>query len=82
MYQPKYPPASPDVKALAQYVNDELQSVAQAQSDNVDFLQLNVLNKSPNKPRDGMVIVADGVNFNPGAGAGIYARIAGSWVKL
>jgi hypothetical protein len=84
MYQPKYPPLNPDAAALASYVNDELQSVAQASSDARDYLLLNVLYAEPKKPRNGMVALASGVGgWNPGGtGAGIYARIAGAWVKL
>jgi hypothetical protein len=82
MYTPKFPPINPDAAGLSSYVVDELQSVAQSQSDPVDFVQLNVLNTAPEKPRDGMLIEADGVNFNPGSGAGCYMRRAGAWVKL
>jgi hypothetical protein len=60
----------------------ELEAIAQSQYEKRDFLELNVLNVEPKKPRDGMVIVADGTNFDPGSGAGVYARISGAWVKL
>jgi len=90
MYEPKPAPfLSQDPKAaigavnqLSGYVAGELQSVAQASRDSVDVIQLNVLNVAPKKLRDGMLIEADGVNFNPGAGAGCYMRRAGAWVKL
>lgn len=84
MYQPKFPPMNPDVKALASYVNDELQSVAQAQHDTVDFVQFNVLHAAPSKPKNGMVVCADGSDFNPdstGAG-GYFGYFGGSWAKL
>lgn len=31
---------------------------------------------------DGMIAYADGATWDPGAGEGIYARVAGAWVKL
>jgi hypothetical protein len=74
MYQPKPPPFNPDVKTLAGYVSDELQSVAQAQSDTVDSMQLNVLHVAPKKPRKGMLALADGTDWDPGSGAGLYRR--------
>jgi hypothetical protein len=74
MYQPKPPPFNPDVAALAQHVNDELQSVAQSQSDTVDSAQFNVLHVAPKKPRKGMLVVADGSDWDPGSGAGLYLR--------
>lgn len=82
MYQPRHPPFSPDVKALAQYVGDELQSVAQAQSDPVDFVQFNVLHAAPARPREGMVAFADGTDWAPGVGAGLYQYVGGAWAKL
>jgi hypothetical protein len=82
MYTPKYPPINPDVRSLADYAVNELQSVAQAQADPRDFFQLNVLNVAPKKPRAGMVVEADGTNWNPGSGAGCYIYRASAWVKL
>lgn len=79
MYQPKYPPINADIKALTQYVNDELQSMAQAQGDTVDFVQFNVLHAAPSKPRDGMVAWADGTDW--GAGGGLYQYVGG-WKRL
>jgi hypothetical protein len=82
MYQPQFPPFNPDVAALTSYTVNEFQRVAQAESDPVDFVQLNVLNAEPARMRDGMLIEADGTNFDPGSGAGTYMRRAGAWVKL
>ncbi len=79
-YQPEYPVAdiSPD---LAAYLVRELGRVSIA-LESVDKLQLTVLSVEPEKPRDGMIILADGINFDPGSGAGFYGRTAGSWVPL
>jgi hypothetical protein len=74
MYQPKPPPFNPDVLTLAGYVDGELQSVAQAQSDAVDSTQFNVLHVAPKKPRKGMLVLADGTDWDPGSGAGLYRR--------
>lgn len=60
----------------------ELQAISQATQSAAPMLRLDVLNAAPAKPRDGMLVVADGTNWNPGSGAGVYARIGGSWVKL
>lgn len=37
---------------------------------------------APAKPVNGMIVQADGVGWNPGAGAGYYERKGGAWVKL
>jgi hypothetical protein len=91
MYSPKPAPyLSSDPKAvvgslnqLSTYVADELQSVAGAASDPVNFLQLNVLHVAPEKPRDGQVVCADGTDWQPlGAGGGFFGYFGGAWVKL
>lgn len=82
MYQPKYPPVNPDAAALAAYLFDELQAIAQASSDKVDTAQFNVLHVAPKKPREGTVACADGTDWAPGVGAGLYQYIGSAWVKL
>lgn len=44
--------------------------------------QVEFLNAAPEKPREGMIRGADGTNWNPGGGQGIYAYYGGAWVKL
>ena len=83
----QYLPLSPsrsatlDVSSLATWVMDELLRISAA-FGSVESVLLPVLNVEPDKPRDGMIILVDGTNFNPGAGAGFYGRSAGAWVKL
>lgn len=36
----------------------------------------------PGKPRDGMVVLADGTDWDPGAGAGYYGYHSAAWNKL
>lgn len=83
MYSPKSPPINPTTESLAAYTSDELQSVAQAQSAGRDFLQLNVLTKAPTRLKNGMVVCADGVTWQPlSAGGGFFGYFNGAWVKL
>ena len=49
---------------------------------NLDVMRLEQTNVAPNKPRDGDIRYADGTNWNPGSGTGIYAYVGGSWTKL
>lgn len=37
---------------------------------------------APVKPREGTLAIADGTNWNPGMGAGLYEYKASAWVKL
>lgn len=44
--------------------------------------RIEITNVEPSKPDDGDVYYADGVNWNPGAGRGLYAYVSGAWTKL
>src|SRR5215472_18682176 len=64
---------------LSKYTEDEVQTVARSlQQANPDP----VLHVAPVKPREGMTVNADGVNWNPGNGAGPYYYHSGAWVPL
>ena len=64
----------------------ELRRVAnqltEAAGKSEDAIYLRELNVAPAKVREGMIALADGTNWNPGSGAGVYAYYGGSWVKL
>lgn len=78
-YTPENPPV--DAKDLQNYLYRELSRVGAvmelAVARNVEFLA-----KAPAKPREGMVTGADGTNWNPGAGKGVYAYYNSVWNKL
>ena len=60
----------------------EFTRLAQALADSQPFLLLQQLNVAPDRPRNGMVVLADGTNWDPGSGAGVYAYYGSAWVKL
>lgn len=62
----------------------ELQAVARAMTEPDALLLLNILHTPPAKllPAQVTIAAADGVDWNPGAGAGVYAYYGGSWKKL
>lgn len=70
MYNPAPVPPTPD--ALPSYLGIELQGLAQSLAGSQPFLLLQTLNVQPPKPREGMVAKADGTNWNPGSGPGVY----------
>ena len=65
-----------------QAVNQELDRVAVAMAQPTDYLALQTLYASPSRYFDGMLVLADGTTWNPGSGAGPYARVAGAWKYL
>lgn len=80
-YEPESPPPTTENPVLAAYLAQELRGIAAAFLG-VEEVLLPVFNVEPDKPRDGMIVLADGTNFNPGSGAGFYGRSAGAWVFL
>lgn len=80
MYQPRIVPPEPD--DIPAFLAGELQRIAREMVAGRDYLQLNELHVEPSKPREGMVVLADGADWNPGSGAGFYGRYGAAWVKL
>lgn len=74
-YIPMQVPTDP--AQLPGFLLQELQNIAR--STDTSIAHLSELNKAPAKPRAGMVVLADGVFFNPGSGAGFYGYRAGAW---
>ena len=78
-YQPGSIPENPEY--LGEFVIRELNKLGDI-IYNVAQLRLEQTNVAPEKPRDGDIRYADGTNWNPGGGIGIYAYIGGAWTKL
>jgi hypothetical protein len=41
-----------------------------------------ILHAEPERFENGDVVLADGADWNPGSGGGLYLRLSGAWVKL
>ena len=82
MYIPAIPPADPDILHL--WLQEEFSRLAQEFGSmlEVESLRVKELNVEPARPREGMVVLADGTNWDPGSGAGFYGYRGGSWVLL
>lgn len=80
MYTPTDVPSDP--KAIPEYLSRELLSLAQSFQAQMPFVLLQTLNVAPTKPREGMVVKADGTHWNPGSGAGFYGYKGGAWALL
>lgn len=79
-YMPRTPPADP--AQLSQWLVDELRRIAQSMEAGADRRSWRTLYAEPEKYAEGDVVKADGTTWNPGSGAGLYARIGAAWVKL
>lgn len=59
----------------------EFQKIAQAITFGL-ARRVEFRNVEPARPREGDVVGADGTNWDPGSGQGVYAYYAGAWHKL
>lgn len=62
-------------------LSQEFERVEQA-LQNPDVFTLTELFVEPAKPRTGMTVLADGIEWDPGSGQGVYTYYAGAWHKL
>ena len=80
-YAPGDPPVDP--AQLQRFLRDELQQISAAFAA-LAAGHLDVEHVAPPKPRDGDIRYADGTNWNPGSGVGIYyfKGATSAWVLL
>ena len=75
-YSPGDVPVDPD--NMPQFLVEELRRIAAA-FEEVENILLVELHSEPAKPREGLVVLADGTNWNPGSGSGFYGYRDGAW---
>ena len=70
-----------DLGQLVEYLQRQLQRIsAVSTAGKAGFIKF--VNVPPTKPREGLTTGADGTNWNPGAGKGVYTYYSGVWNKL
>lgn len=72
---------NPDIQRLVDYIKQELDGIQQDLGGS-NQLELRTAHAEPEKPREGMIVHADGTDWNPGEGVGIYKYEGGAWVRL
>lgn len=70
-----------ELSELQDYLSRELEKI-QVAFTLMDFIRLKVYTVEPQRPRDGQVVFADGVEWNPGSGEGFYGYYNSTWNKL
>ena len=81
MYIPGELPTT-SIEELKRALDDELLKISEAlRVGEFESINLQKLSVTPDKPRNGDIINADGTNFNPGEGAGIYGYLT-DYTKL
>lgn len=82
MFAANTPPQG-DLENLRSFVAQEFQRLALIlEANQVEAMQLVERHSAPVKPREGLLVFADGTNWNPGTGRGVYVYSSSVWVKL
>jgi hypothetical protein len=76
-YRPGAVPNDP--KEIPAFLDQELHRIERSWVEADEFRALKVLHAEPAKRFDGMEILADGTNWNPGSGAGRYYYLNSAW---
>lgn len=79
-YSPKMAPDKP--AELPAFLRLEFRSIQKAAQRADPFSELEELHSEPERLRTGLIALADGTDWNPGSGAGVYAYYGGAWNKL
>lgn len=66
------------LNAFANYVEQELAAVSRELGETT-ALDLRQSFREPKRPRIGMLVYADGTEWNPGSGEGLYVFKSGGW---
>lgn len=70
-----------EAKELPYYLFSELIRISAAISALADG-HIEITHVTPEKPRDGDIRLADGTDWNPGSGKGVYAYYNSAWHLL
>jgi hypothetical protein len=74
------PEGFPDLRA---WIASQLRRVADTLAmPTVRGVHFAVLHAEPARYSDGDVVLADGSDWDPGSGGGLYQHFGGNWVKL
>lgn len=77
-YKPVGMPTTKEIPELRDSIDREFLAVAQA-FQLTDMMTLLETHVAPTRPRTGLVVFADGSDWNPGSGAGVYVYRGAAW---
>jgi hypothetical protein len=79
-YYPSNPPSDP--AKLPGFLRDEFLRMQKVLLGRQKVLRLVPLHAQPDKFEEGDVVAADGTDWNPGSGKGVYRYNGSAWVFL
>jgi hypothetical protein len=77
-YRPSTPP-SDFTLPQRQWLERELQAIKRAWEAEKPSERLQELHAEPSKLFEGLIVLADGTDWDPGSGVGVYVYIGGAW---
>lgn len=80
-YRPTSPP-SDFTPAQRLWLQSELQAIKRAWEAEKPSERLQELHAEPERLFEGLIVLADGTDWDPGSGVGVYAYIGGAWEFL
>lgn len=81
VYVPSRMQSIENLDQLRLYVEEEFKAISRELGE-MTAVELRPIFAAPAKPREGMLVFADGTSWNPGGGKGAYQYSGGAWVKL
>lgn len=76
------PKSSDDREGFADWVWGQFKRLEEEFNFGRDVHWMQELHESPKKLKTGMTVLADGTDWNPGSGQGVYTYYGGAWHKL
>jgi hypothetical protein len=70
------------VSAAIAWAQDQFDYLQRYLNTGADDVILKPLGREPERIREGMTVLANGTDWDPGSGQGIYSYYAGAWHKL
>lgn len=77
-YSPSIVPQN--ARDLPRFIQEELDKIRDELGQD-NYIRISIRNVAPDKPRVG-IYAADGTNWNPGGGAGVYYYDGSTYTKL
>ena len=81
MRKTQYTPATQGSDLVA-FVRNETERINNAMESAWTHEVLEKLTREPSRSRPGQMVYADGTDWNPGSGEGIYLKASTGWTKL
>jgi hypothetical protein len=78
-YEPTQPPGDPT--QAAEWARTEFEAISKVLQE-FDITRFVVTHVAPTKTQEGSLVFADGTDWNPGGGRGMYEYRGGTWQKL